>query len=232
MQPPMKLGISSCLLGNKVRYDGGHKQDRYLTDMLGQYVEYVPVCPEVEYGLPIPREALRQVGDPLSPRLVEIRTGMDHTEGMTAWARRRVLELEKEGLCGFVFKSRSPSSGMERVRVYNEKGVPLIRGNRHFRQGLHGTFPPAAGRGGRATAGCRTPREFHRAHFRPEALAGNDGPPGGAEGSRGFPYAAQVSDHGAQPGSLPHAGEASWPVPETCPSPHCTRNTSNRSWKA
>jgi len=85
MEEKIKLGISSCLLGNKVRFDGGHKRDHFLTDTLGQYVEYVPVCPEVEYGLGIPREALRLVGDPDSPRLVTSRTHLDHTEGMLRW---------------------------------------------------------------------------------------------------------------------------------------------------
>jgi len=82
------------------------------------------VCPEVECGFPVPREAMRLVGDPAHPRLVTTRTNVDHTERMAAWAQRRVAELEREGLCGFVFKSNSPSSGMERVRVYDSNGVP------------------------------------------------------------------------------------------------------------
>ena len=101
------LGISSCLLGNNVRYDGGHKLDPWLRDTLGARVAWVPVCPEVEYGLPVPREALRLEGDPADPRLVAVDTGVDHTAGMKAWANRRLDELEREGLCGFVFKSRS-----------------------------------------------------------------------------------------------------------------------------
>ncbi len=105
----IKLGISTCLLGENVRYDGGHKLDRFLTETLGQYVEYVPVCPEVECGLPIPREALRLVGNPDSPRLVTTRTKQDLTDRMTQWAQKRVVELEGEGLFGFIFKSDSPS---------------------------------------------------------------------------------------------------------------------------
>jgi uncharacterized protein YbgA (DUF1722 family)/uncharacterized protein YbbK (DUF523 family) len=124
----IKLGISTCLLGENVRYDGGHKLDRFLTDTLGQYVEYVPVCPEVECGLPIPRESMHLEGNPESPRLVTLRTKQDMTERMVSWAKKRVVELEKEGLCGFIFKSDSPSSGMERVRVYNEKGMPVKKG--------------------------------------------------------------------------------------------------------
>jgi uncharacterized protein YbbK (DUF523 family) len=124
----IKLGISACLLGKNVRYDGGHKLDRFLTDTLGQYVEYVPVCPEVECGLPVPRESMHLEGDPESPRLVTSQTKQDMTERMISWAKTRAVELEKEVLCGFIFKSDSPSSGMERVRVYNEKGMPVKKG--------------------------------------------------------------------------------------------------------
>jgi uncharacterized protein YbgA (DUF1722 family)/uncharacterized protein YbbK (DUF523 family) len=120
----IRLGISSCLLGEKVRFDGGHKLDRFLTETLGRYVEYVPVCPEVEVGLPTPRDTLRLVGNPDDQRLVFGKTGEDITDRMTAWAQQRVVALEKEDLCGFVFKAKSPSSGMERVRLYDRNGVP------------------------------------------------------------------------------------------------------------
>ncbi len=124
----IRVGISTCLLGQNVRYDGGHKLDRFLTETLGRYVEYVPVCPEVECGLPVPREAMRLVGEVDAPLLVTIRTRLDHTERMLSWARRRVRELEAEGLCGFIFKHGSPSSGMERVKVYSEGGMPSKSG--------------------------------------------------------------------------------------------------------
>jgi uncharacterized protein YbgA (DUF1722 family)/uncharacterized protein YbbK (DUF523 family) len=124
----IKIGISSCLLGNAVRYDGGHKLDRFLRDTLGQYVEYVPVCPEAECGLGIPREAMRLEGQADSPRLVTRQTRVDKTEVMVRWAQKRVAELEGENLCGFIFKSDSPSSGMERVKVYDEKGMPAKTG--------------------------------------------------------------------------------------------------------
>ena len=124
----IKLGISTCLLGETVRYDGRHKLDRFLMNTLGQYVEYVPVCPEVECGLGVPRKSMHLEGDPDSPRLVTTRTKQDMTDRMVQWARKRVVELEKEDLCGFIFKSNSPSSGMERVRVYNEKGMPVKKG--------------------------------------------------------------------------------------------------------
>lgn len=120
----IRLGISRCLLGEAVRYDGGHKLDRFLRDTLGQYVEYVPVCPEVECGLGIPREVMHLEGDPEAPRLITSRTRRDVTDQMLAWAHRRVVELEDEGLCGFIFKSNSPSSGMERVKITNQSGMP------------------------------------------------------------------------------------------------------------
>jgi uncharacterized protein YbgA (DUF1722 family)/uncharacterized protein YbbK (DUF523 family) len=124
MDNRVRLGISTCLLGENVRFDGGHKLDHFLVDTLGQYVEYVPVCPEVECGFGVPRESFRLVGDPENPRLVTARTNIDHTERMVQWARKRVQELERECLCGYIFKSGSPSSGMERVRVYDRNGVP------------------------------------------------------------------------------------------------------------
>jgi len=124
----IRLGISSCLLGNKVRYDGGHKLDRFLTVTLGKYIEYVPVCPEVECGLSIPRPSMRLEGNTDAPRLIVTSTREDLTEIMETWAKKRVTELEKEDLCGYIFKSDSPSSGMERVKIYNEKSMPVKNG--------------------------------------------------------------------------------------------------------
>jgi len=137
----IRLGISTCLLGENVRYDGGHKLDRFLTETLGQYVEYVPVCPEVECGLGTPREALRLVGNPEAPRLVTTHTKQDLTDRMTQWAQKRVDELEKEGLYGFIFKSDSPSSGMERVKIYSEQGMPVKKGIGMFARVFMGHFP-------------------------------------------------------------------------------------------
>ena len=124
----IKIGISSCLLGNPVRYDGGHKLDRFLRDTLGQYVAYVPVCPEAECGMGIPREAMRLEGKMDAPLLVTRRTREDKTEMMVRWAKMRVAELMVENLCGFIFKSDSPSSGMERVKVYDDSGIPTKTG--------------------------------------------------------------------------------------------------------
>jgi len=139
--PKIRLGISTCLLGQNVRYDGGHKHDPYLTKTLGVYVEYVPVCPEVECGMPIPRESLRLVGDITSPRLVTTKTGRDFTEQMQTWARGRLDELERERLCGFIFKSDSPSSGMERVKVYLGNGMPVKKGSGIFARMFMERFP-------------------------------------------------------------------------------------------
>jgi uncharacterized protein YbgA (DUF1722 family)/uncharacterized protein YbbK (DUF523 family) len=141
MEGKIRLGISTCLLGENVRFDGGHKLDPFLRDTLGQYVEYVPVCPEVECGLPVPRESMHLEGDPASPRLVTSRTKQDMTQRMVTWARKRVVELEKENLMGFIFKSDSPSSGMERVRVYSEKGMPSKKGVGMFARIFMEYFP-------------------------------------------------------------------------------------------
>ncbi|MGA7276454.1 MAG: DUF523 and DUF1722 domain-containing protein [Desulfocapsaceae bacterium] len=141
MEDRIRLGVSGCLLGQKVRYDGGHQHDRFLTDTLGHYVEYVPVCPEVECGLMIPREAMRLVGDPADPRLVTRRSGKDYTDQMKNWAALRVQELALEQLDGFVFKRMSPSSGMARVKVYSEKGMPSNNGVGIFARSFIDHFP-------------------------------------------------------------------------------------------
>lgn len=118
----IRLGVSRCLLGENVRYDGGHQLDRFVAHTLGAHVEFVPVCPEVECGMPIPREAVRLAGDPERPRLVTRESGRDLTDQMESWAARRLDALAGEGLCGFIFKSGSPSSGLERIKVYPADG--------------------------------------------------------------------------------------------------------------
>lgn len=137
----IKIGISSCLLGEKVRYDGGHRLDRYITDTLGHYFEWFPVCPEVEYGLPVPRESMHLIGDPASPRIVTIRTGVDHTEGMKKWAADKLTQIEKEDLCGFIFKSKSPSSGIGGIKVYASSGIPSNKGTGIFGGAFMRYFP-------------------------------------------------------------------------------------------
>jgi uncharacterized protein YbgA (DUF1722 family)/uncharacterized protein YbbK (DUF523 family) len=141
MNGTIAIGISSCLLGNSVRYDGGHKHDRYLTGTLGRWFSFVPVCPEVECGLPVPREAMHLVGDPEDPRLVTIRSGVDHTARMKRWAKQRVAKLEQADLCGFIFKSRSPSSGMRGVKIYDDSGMPRATGSGIFARAFLKRFP-------------------------------------------------------------------------------------------
>jgi uncharacterized protein YbgA (DUF1722 family)/uncharacterized protein YbbK (DUF523 family) len=137
----IRLGVSSCLLGERVRYDGGHKHDRFLSDVLGPYVEWVPVCPEVEMGLSVPRDTLRLVGSPSAPRLVQEKTGDDLTARMHAYARERVATLAGLVLDGYVLKRASPSCGLFRVRVYRDNGVPAADGRGLFAAELISTLP-------------------------------------------------------------------------------------------
>ena len=145
-QRPIRIGISSCLLGQQVRFDGGHKRDPFLTDTLGPQVEWVPVCPEVEMGLGTPRETLRLVrsADPAAPfRMVTTRTAIDHTDGMNRWAARRLDELARDepDLCGYVLKKDSPSCGMERVKTYSKGGMPERNGRGLYATALLRRFP-------------------------------------------------------------------------------------------
>jgi uncharacterized protein YbgA (DUF1722 family)/uncharacterized protein YbbK (DUF523 family) len=138
---PIRIGISACLLGERVRYDGGHKHDRYLTQTLGQYFAWVPVCPEVELGLGTPRETLRleQAGDGV--RMVMTKGARDLTESMREYARARVEGLAQENLGGYILKSDSPSCGLLRVRVYGSGGMPSRNGQGLFAQALSERFP-------------------------------------------------------------------------------------------
>ena len=126
----IKIGISSCLLGNEVRFDGQHKHDRFITDTLGNWCEFVPVCPEVECGLPVPRESMRLVGTKDSYRLMTNRTKRDITPQMIGWAEKRLVQLEKEDLVAFIFKTKSPSSGLRAVKIYREEGDVAFRDGR------------------------------------------------------------------------------------------------------
>jgi uncharacterized protein YbbK (DUF523 family) len=137
----IRLGVSACLLGEQVRYDGGHKRDAFLTDTLGPFVEWVPVCPEVEVGLGVPRPPIRLVGDAAAPRLVVEKTGEDLTVRMHRWARRRAAELSALGLHGYVLKKASPSCGLFRVRVHDERGRPGAVGRGLFAAALVQALP-------------------------------------------------------------------------------------------
>ena len=123
MEHIIRLGVSACLLGQAVRFDGGHKRDRFVSDLLGRHVEWVPVCPELEAGLGVPRPAMRLVRQDGALQLRETASGRDHSARMRRFAARRVRELRALELCGFVLKKASPSCGMLRVRAYEDGHV-------------------------------------------------------------------------------------------------------------
>jgi uncharacterized protein YbgA (DUF1722 family)/uncharacterized protein YbbK (DUF523 family) len=138
---PIRIGISSCLLGEKVRFDGGHKRDTFLTETFGRFVEWMPVCPEVECGLGTPREAMRLVRAPGGIRLLTVKTGQDITDRLDGYAKRRVADLGADDLSGYVLKKDSPSCGLERVKVYDPHGVPDRTGRGLFAAKLLERFP-------------------------------------------------------------------------------------------
>ncbi len=138
---PIRLGVSSCLLGKEVRFDGGHKRDRFLTDLLGRFFEWVPVCPEVEVGMGTPRPALRLVKQAGELRMQEIRSGRDHTRDMQRFAARRVRALRDLDLCGYILKRDSPSCGMTRVKVYAAKHMPKREGRGLYASALLDAYP-------------------------------------------------------------------------------------------
>ncbi|HSP91604.1 MAG TPA: DUF523 and DUF1722 domain-containing protein, partial [Vicinamibacterales bacterium] len=138
---PIRIGISSCLLGQKVRFDGGHKRDAFLVDTFGAFVEWVPVCPEVELGLGTPRESLRLVRKGDLVHMVNTKSARDITPEMRRWTRTRVEELAGENLAGYVLKKDSPSCGMERVKVYGESGMAEKNGRGFFAEALMDRFP-------------------------------------------------------------------------------------------
>jgi uncharacterized protein YbgA (DUF1722 family)/uncharacterized protein YbbK (DUF523 family) len=138
---PIRIGISACLLGDQVRFDGGHKRDHFLVDVLGPFVEWVKVCPEVEVGMGTPRETLRLIRDGRETRMVTTRTGIDYTDRMRLWAKRRLQGLAADDLSGYVLKKDSPSCGMERVKVYSADSMPERSGRGLFATALLARFP-------------------------------------------------------------------------------------------
>ena len=138
----IRVGVSSCLMGREVRFDGGHKRSRFVTDELAPFVDFVLICPEVEAGLPIPRPALRLVrGASGEVRMRETKSGLDHTEVMTDFVRRRVESLKNQDLTGYVFKKDSPSCGAMRVKIYTDEGMPQRDGVGFFARELMQAFP-------------------------------------------------------------------------------------------
>ncbi|MGE0040154.1 MAG: YbgA family protein [Vicinamibacterales bacterium] len=145
----IRIGISRCLLGDAVRWDGGHKRDSFLADTFGRYVDWVPVCPEVESGLPVPRETMRLVASPeggatVNGRLVRLvfpRSHGDWTDEMVAYSARRVKALAVDDLDGFILKNNSPSCGMERVKIHHENGQAEKKGRGLFAEALLARYP-------------------------------------------------------------------------------------------
>ncbi|HTP49149.1 MAG TPA: DUF523 and DUF1722 domain-containing protein [Anaeromyxobacteraceae bacterium] len=153
---PIRVGVSSCLVGMSVRYDGGHKRNAFVADLLGRFVELVAVCPEVEMGLGTPRPAIRLERRGAAVRLVDPRNGLDHTDRMERFARRRLEEIGRLELCGYILKRDSPSCGMERVRLYGD-GPPSRDGVGAFARALRERFPllPVEEEGRLADSGLR-----------------------------------------------------------------------------
>jgi uncharacterized protein YbgA (DUF1722 family)/uncharacterized protein YbbK (DUF523 family) len=137
----IRVGLSTCLLGQKVRFDGGHKHSRYITDILGAYFTFVPVCPELEVGMGVPREPVHLEGDAAAPHMIGSRSGEDWTDRMNVYARKRVDQLAGMDLSGYILKSKSPSCGMERVSVVSEKGMPQKVGRGLFAARLLEALP-------------------------------------------------------------------------------------------
>ena len=137
---PVRIGISSCLLGERVRYDGGHKRDDYLVDVVGRYVEWVPVCPEVEAGMGMPRETVQLTRVDGDIRMLT-KAGVDHTDVVDWFARQRVQTLKQARLSGYILKSRSPSCGKERVPVVQQEGAALRNGRGVFARRLMEALP-------------------------------------------------------------------------------------------
>ncbi len=140
-----KLGVSACLLGRKVRWDGRHKYDWYIRDVLGKYFDIIGICPETECGLGVPREPIRLEGAPDTPRVVTLKSRIDITAMMQEWIRRRLDELEGSNLCGFVFKAKSPSCGLKTTMIFDKNHIHTCRRG-IFAAALLAKFPhlPAA----------------------------------------------------------------------------------------
>jgi uncharacterized protein YbgA (DUF1722 family)/uncharacterized protein YbbK (DUF523 family) len=137
----IRIGVSTCLLGEHVRYDAGHKHDRYITDVLGRHFDLVGVCPEVEAGMGTPREPVRLVRQDDAIRMRGVKSGADHTTAMQSFARRRVAEIARLGLSGYILKKGSPSCGMERVRTYTAAGMPAPAARGMFAEELLKAVP-------------------------------------------------------------------------------------------
>ncbi|MDF1820790.1 MAG: DUF523 and DUF1722 domain-containing protein [Alcanivoracaceae bacterium] len=136
----ISVGISACLTGREVRHDGGHKNSRYCMDVLAEHFDFQPFCPEMGAGLGVPRPAMHLMDDGNTIRLVNVRGEGDHTDAMHGWITENVPAMD--GLRGFILMAKSPSCGMERVRVYNADGEVLHReGSGLFASALQQAWP-------------------------------------------------------------------------------------------
>ena len=142
MTEKIRIGVSSCLIGEKVRWNGDHKQDRYVREILSRYFEYIPVCPEVEVGMGVPRETVALYGDPEKPSMISKKTQTDWTKPMEKYIKSRINTLSADDLCGYIFKSKSPSCGMGRVPLYSEFGSHKVKhGPGMFANAFINSFP-------------------------------------------------------------------------------------------
>ena len=142
MKEKIKIGMSSCLLGEEVRWDGDHKHDQYVRDVLGSYFDYVSICPEVDVGMGVPRETVDLYGTLENPKMITKRSKTDWTKKMNHYTKDRIHELTKENLCGYVFKSKSPSCGIGKVPIYSEFGSSRMRhGSGMFASSFVKVFP-------------------------------------------------------------------------------------------
>ena len=137
----IRMGISSCLLGQEVRYNGGHVRDELLLNTIGQHVQWFPVCPEIEVGMGVPRENIRLVGESENPRLIAPKSGTDYTQAMKKWSRSRLSGLKDSNLDGYILKKDSPSCGPFRTKVYKGNGPASRTGRGLFAEELVKRFP-------------------------------------------------------------------------------------------
>lgn len=135
------LGISSCLLGNNVRYDGGHRREPHLPDVFGRVIEWIPICPEVECGMSVPREPMRLVDDGKGSRLVTIDSGRDLTGMLSSWLHGRLAQRDIRNAAGFVFKARSPSCAVSDAAICDSSGRETGKGAGLFARAVGREFP-------------------------------------------------------------------------------------------
>ena len=142
MKDKIRIGVSSCLVGEKVRWNGDHKQDKYVRQVLSKYFEYTPVCPEMEVGMGVPRETVALYGDVEKPKMISKKTQTDWTGPMQKYIKNRIDSLNSDDLCGYIFKSKSPSCGLGRVPLYSEFGSNKVKhGPGMFAKAFINSFP-------------------------------------------------------------------------------------------